>query len=74
MTEKLYETLSKKLHDLRHVHRSKQDISLNTRIKKPSFSQKFHPRIQNLTDVHRFRKETKIMELGIEHNFEKSTK
>jgi hypothetical protein len=58
MTEKLYETLSNKLLHLRHVHGRKLNINLNRRIKKPSFPQKFHPKIQNLIDVHRFRKET----------------
>jgi hypothetical protein len=34
----------------------------------------FHPRIQNLTDIHLSLKETEILELGFQHNFEKSMK
>jgi len=30
----------------------------------------FHPRIQNLTDIHLFLEETEILELGFQHNFE----
>ena len=34
----------------------------------------FHPRIQNLTDIHLSLDEREILELGSQHNFEKSIK
>jgi hypothetical protein len=34
----------------------------------------FYPRIQNLMDIHFSLKETEILELGFQHNFESSIK